>query len=724
MNVLLIGGPGQFMNQLITKYKKEGYRVHLLTGGYHTKREYERVFECYPFSLESEDLYEVFESVNPDITIWLGAYDTNYSWLEEENEFVKYVAHVNNLLVSYVRAARGRFYYLSSEEVFADSQTPIAEEDPATACDYKGSALIQAETICEQFRATRESDICVIRLEHLYYLPKSREDVQDVSARMCVHALEYGDMVAGRNRFFSLLYIKDAIQFLYMITAKKDRKYSLYHLSSGETISEYALATGIQKNLKSTINIVESHQKESILLDNARFDSEFGIHIYNECEQTIPDLAKYMERHRDRFVQTEDTSLPLWKKILRRIGKWMDLCLPFLENMICFIPFFMLNNRTVDSQYFARIDFYLFYVLLFAIVYGQHQAIFSAVLAISGYLFRQMYTRTGFEVALDYTTYVWMAQLFILGLAVGYMRDQIRSIKRESKEIENHLERQLRDIKDINNSNVRVKDVLENQVIDQRDSIGKVYQITSALDRYTPSEVIFYAVEMLCKLLYSKDVAIYTVSNSSFARLFSASSETARQLGNSFRYQELGEMYQELKERKVYINRSLKPEYPLMANAIYENDEIRMIVMVWGIPWERMTLSQANLLVVVSYLIQNAMLRANRYLDALREERYIKDSMILEPEAFESLVRAYVKARKKNLTQSTLLRIEDSDAYETTVISDELNTKLRQSDYLGMTKNGNIYVLLTNTNETEASIVIQRFLESGFRSHIVERLEG
>ena len=181
---------------------------------------------------------------------------------------------------------------------------------------------------------------------------------------------------------------------------------------------------------------------------------------------------------------------------------------------------------------------------------------------------------------------------------------------------------------------------------------------------------------------------------------------------------------EELKERKVYINRSLKPEYPLMANAIYENDEIRMIVMVWGIPWERMTLSQANLLVVVSYLIQNAMLRANRYLDALREERYIKDSMILEPEAFESLVRAYVKARKKNLTQSTLLRIEDSDAYETTVISDELNTKLRQSDYLGMTKNGNIYVLLTNTNETEASIVIQRFLESGFRSHIVERLEG
>ena len=70
------------------------------------------------------------------------------------------------------------------------------------------------------------------------------------------------------------------------------------------------------------------------------------------------------------------------------------------------IPFFgvtvYLNNRAVSSQYFSKLDFYLLYVLLFAIIYGQQQAIFSALLATAGYCFRQMYDKTGFEVLLDY----------------------------------------------------------------------------------------------------------------------------------------------------------------------------------------------------------------------------------------------------------------------------------------------------------------------------------
>ena len=38
-------------------------------------------------------------------------------------------------------------------------------------------------------------------------------------------------------------------------------------------------------------------------------------------------------------------------------------------------PFFLLNNSLSRSKYFGRIDFYLIYVLLFAILYGQQQAV-------------------------------------------------------------------------------------------------------------------------------------------------------------------------------------------------------------------------------------------------------------------------------------------------------------------------------------------------------------
>ena len=81
---------------------------------------------------------------------------------------------------------------------------------------------------------------------------------------------------------------------------------------------------------------------------------------------------------------------------------------------------------------------------------------------------------------MDYNTYVWIAQLFILGLVVGYMRDQIRTMRMESQELEDHLSRQIADIRDINESNVRVKEVMEQQLIDQRDGIGKIYSITES----------------------------------------------------------------------------------------------------------------------------------------------------------------------------------------------------------------------------------------------------
>lgn len=101
-------------------------------------------------------------------------------------------------------------------------------------------------------------------------------------------------------------------------------------------------------------------------------------------------------------------------------------------------------------------------------------------------------------------------------------------------------------------------------------------------------------------------MAIYTVANRSYARLFSATSEKARSLGNSINYSEMDAMYTVLAGKKVYINKNMDERYPLMANAIYSEDEMQLILMIWGIPWERMTLGQANMLTVIGYLIQNA----------------------------------------------------------------------------------------------------------------------
>lgn len=86
MNVLLIGGSGSLMDGLILKLRKEGHRVFLLTGDKYKRNKYAKVFERYDFSYDSENLREILESVNPDVTIFMGAFDSNFRWKEEERE--------------------------------------------------------------------------------------------------------------------------------------------------------------------------------------------------------------------------------------------------------------------------------------------------------------------------------------------------------------------------------------------------------------------------------------------------------------------------------------------------------------------------------------------------------------------------------------------------------------------------------------------------------------
>lgn len=723
MNILLIGGSGVFIDELILKFRKEGHKVFLLTGEKYRKTKYEKVFEKYNFTYDCEELSEILDSVNPDITVFMGAYDSNFHWYEAERETVRFTSCLINILVASSRIPGNRFIFLSSGEVFSGNfLEAIDEKTEPDAVTPKEKTLIQGEQICANFRKNWRMDILVLRLDHLYGIPKEAKDVDPVCGRMCVEALRDGMIRADAGKKLSLLNEQDAVEFIYQTAKKEEHKHLLYHLSSGQMVSEAELAHMIAKYMDNSISVLETEgtKEQKYVLSSSRFCEEYGGRAFCGMEETVRKMAQYMLKHREVFVNHAAVRLPWWKRLLEK-WKWLlQALVPFVENMICFIPFFMMNNRVTGSSYFSSLDPYLLYVLLFAIVYGQQQATFSAVLAVCGYLFRQMYTRSGFEVIIDYNTYVWMAQLFILGLVVGYMRDQIRSIKKESGELEEHLSSQISGIKDINGSNVRVKDILEQQVIDQKDSIGKIYSITSRLDQYMSDEVLFYAVEMLTELLNTKDVAIYNVVNGDYARLFSAASSQSRRLGNSIRYREMTPLYESLTERKVYINKTMDDAYPLMANAIYENDEIKMIIMIWGLSWDRMTLGQANFLTVISYLIQNALLRATRYMDALEKTRYIEGSSILEPEAFTSLVQAYTRAKAKNLAECTLIRIQTAGDLKESGAA--VARRLRNSDYLGIYADGGLYILLTNTTADEAEIVQKRLLENGFKNEIVENV--
>lgn len=724
MNVLLIGGVSSFMRLLIDKLNKEGHRIFVLTGEHKKGQRYKKVFEIYRFSYDNECIGEVFDSIKPDIVVFAGAYDVDYKWKNSRKTSISYISGLMNLLMAYLATGKKRFIYLSSDEVFQKGDTiAVSEEEPFSAYSSKGLAVAMGEELCQNYRRMSGKDIVVLRLDHMYGIPKTKKESSHLGARMCIEALRTGEVKGDSGETVTLLYEADAVEFIYKIIAADKHERYLYHISSMQPVNTLEIAEMIVKSAGKKMAVAEGQfqepQRVSLLANT--FDEEFGIHIFHKYETVIPEMAEYMLGHPARFLTEDYRQEGFWKNALQISKGLLQAAIPFIENMICFVPFFMLNNRAVGSEYFGNLDFYLLYVLLFAIIYGQQQATFSSLLAVAGYCFRQMYQRSGFEVMLDYNTYVWIAQLLILGLVVGYMRDQIRAVKEEEVHEIDYLSRQLDNISDINISNVRVKEMLSDQVVNQNDSFGKIYEITSSLDKYESEEVLFYAAEVLSGLMNSGDVAIYTVANRSYARLFSATSGKARSLGNSINYPEMEAMYTKLAEKKVYINKNMDEAYPLMANAIYAEDEMQLILMIWGLPWERMTLGQANMLTVIGYLIQNAVVRANRYLAALEEQRYIQGTDILEEGAFTSLVKAYLQARSKELTECTMIAV-DTGGMAQEEASRILKHKVRQSDYLGRLNDGNLYVLLSNTSQEDADFVKKRFVDAGFACEIQEEI--
>ena len=54
------------------------------------------------------------------------------------------------------------------------------------------------------------------------------------------------------------------------------------------------------------------------------------------------------------------------------------------------------------------------------------------------------------------------------------------------------------------------------------DSWKSTYELISSLEKYKTEEVLFYAAQILSEEMGSKDVAIYTVANREYARLYSS----------------------------------------------------------------------------------------------------------------------------------------------------------------------------------------------------------
>lgn len=726
MDVMLVGGNSPMMRKLSLKLYKEGHRVFVLTGNRNPSERFEHVFERYDFPYSATSIEEVFRSVNPDVTILLGAFDGNFVERGSKTAALEFIAGLQNVLLSWSALNKGRLIYLSSVEVYGNSYIlPVSEDVTPIPSGIGATAILQIEESCKFYYERLKKDVVVLRIDRVFDIPYNKADAQKgILEEKCLDAFRDGKFTYKKNYIYGLTYAGDVIEALYKVVLCQNHEYGLYNISSSQKYSEEQMAEDIcaafSKEIEKTDNTLD--EQKAVLLSGNRFNNEFGFSVMFTVKEIVQKIIRYMKMHSGRFLDSEHQGLSVWRRLYYKVTRLFGAWFPYIENLILFIPFFMLNNRATESLYFSKIDFYLIYVLLFAVVHGQRQATFSGVLATAGYFFRQMYGKTGIAVITDYNTYVWIAEIFIVGLVVGFMKDRINFLNEEKEQEIEFLSECISDITDIDDSNLRVKESLITQVVNYDYSLGMVYNMMEQLDEHHPIAVLFRAIALLRNVTECNDISVYLVDNDNNAWLFGYTSEKAKSLGHEVHLSQIQQINNAVLKDIVYLNRNMESKYPMMAYCPSSESNQRLLVMLWSIPFERMTIDESNRLIVLCNLITREAKRAAKHLELQGSQRLTDGGKTLKHEQFLELVEEYREAKKKNIADYRVLKVI-SDNTDNKTTAEIISRLLHPISFIGCGKNDERYILLSGSHEQEYIKLQEQLLQNGIYIEPIEESE-
>lgn len=718
--ILIIGNYNTFTNLLYKKFHTEKWRIYTLVNNKKLIKPIQ-VFEQYVFDYKSDTVKEVIESCRPDVILFTGAYDSSYNWnLKNVNDTaLSFIADLSNVLVSAAALGIKHFVYLSSEAVFEDDYLiDIKEDMPATPKGYKGMAIALGENITLYFGQASQTETTVARLAYMYKIPSNRDECSDPISKMCLEALIKGRLQVNAKKEFSCLYVKDAVEALYLLINAEVRKHNLYHISSREEITEDKIAGLIKENYPHPVDIVDKTigLKKRNYLSDERFHTEFSFEARNSFTETVPKIITYMDKHKKHFLYKDEIYQKEQDK--NSLTRLFRKAVPFIECFVIFIPVFLLSNVIIGNRNFSSINFYLLYVLLFAVVYGSQQAIFASLLSVIGQVLNRFLNPESAFLYTDTDLYIQIVQIFIVGLTVGYLKDRYGDLNKKLNDEIDFLKEKLNDIKIINSSNKKIKDYYTDKLIGSKESIGRIYDITSKIHKAEKGEILFAALDILKEIMETEEVSIYLVTNKDYCRLASSSGAKAYSLGKSIRIKDYPMIFDILKMRQVYINRTLDSNLPMMASALFDDKQnMRIVIFLWDLPYERMTLYNANLLTVVGALVYSAFVQGANYMDALAYKRFMPGTTILREDAFNEMVDVYKRAKEKGYTESCILYIQKEDL-TLKEVNEKIRPMLRETDYIGLRADGNLAVLLTNTGENESVYVRERLHKANIKTYL------
>jgi len=695
MKILICGEYGIFCKELIARLKKEKHDVFVITGSEKPKRKKpgDGVFQDYNFSFRSKSIRTVFKNIAPDAMIMLGACDVKFTWKDTNQESVRFLTGMTNLLMGAKEVGISNVIYCSTLGIFEDYETK-----DMTDAGYENlrrnvycQTMAQMDNICDEQNISDDFRVKKIHFGEVY------GDYGTPPYSFCNTIMEeywkQDSMKLTTNAKHRVVYVNDAVDSVMRV------------LSSDDSVTDYYVEGSVytEKEIFNTVkNVIKGRevQVEERVTENAALpDVSDGnaIDIYKEkysLKEGLEQLYKLIEKEKAHEVESEEKQPILKTKLL-----------PLLENIGLFLVTLLATFLLGDTWFGTHVNLYLFYVVLIAVVYGINHALLATVLVFTTKTFELLKLGNAF----DYAAYIDVLQVLIVGVIAGYMRDKYKRKNSDLEDEKKYYQSELVDMTKIYDGNLYVKGIYEKRLVNYENSMARIYDIASRLDFWEPQKVIFQAVDVLKELMEMEDVAIYIAGkDTKYLRLTASSTERARGMGRSVSTDGDFFMKDELMERVVYRNKDFDTEKPSYACGVYTQDSLTAIVMLWTDDLSKMNLYQANMLALLCRLIEAAMSRARLYWNTLTGQ-YIEDTNILQAEGIDTMIDLCRQGASENKVVYELLRVPQSFlAKDKAGVLEKAGALVRETDYVGLKEDG-LYIILMNVNQEETDFVMKRF---------------
>lgn len=715
------------MNNLILRLNREKCDIYTISGKYSKEKSKKlpshTVFE---FDSDSMAVNYIMQCVGPEVVIFMGAQEDSYDW-EDNMTCSDYIAELTNVLVWSRANMVRRFIYLSSMEVYeGDYEEDIREEIEPDISNFRNKTIYNGECICKMFQ-DKDMKTVVLRFPVVYGPMNFEYEKLNVIAQMCYDAEKSGSIKAGSHSSYMTLYVTDAVDAVYKSIMAKEYKQHVYHIRGDRLVNYDEMCKLITDIIPGEVQVVDSKDTGNrVCPDGTAFEQEFlySPHIILETgiERTYDTVKKNYKQLSEREIKEEEEIKQEQKQQIKNIIRIViNNAKKILENLVLFLAAFFITSECNSVSMFENVDFMIVYLLIISLNLGVGQSVFAALLATVGNVYLNMHNLDiGFSMAaFQYKVILQFLFYFISAIMISY-----RTLRKnaELKEKDEQLEDIRQDyelIYDMNKTNIEVKRVFEERLLNYGDSIGKIYNIVSELEVLDPEKIEVASLGVVRKIMSVKDVCIYKIGGEDYYHFIDATTEEARVMKRSIRLGDYEEMKQVLEAGDIFVNHKIGDELPRMVAPIFFDDNMIYIIMLFNMDFENLNTYQKNLFLVLAKLITSSLKKGYQYEEARRKHNYYDNTDIMIPSVFNEKVSEKLDNVSKEQADYSLIQIdmENITMYE---MSEKLRLLLRDGDKIGKRKEKDacLYVLV-HANYQEVSFVVNRLTKNEIKCRVV-----